>query len=349
MYKVGIIGLGRIAYQLESDPLRGKPCTHVGSWLRQKNIQILAGCDIDANKRKLFLEQFPDAKIYHDYRDMLTEQLDFVSVCAYATDRSAMVINAANAGVKGIWCEKAMACSIAEADLMAEALSRNNAHMIVSYIRRWTPRYQAVKSMLDQQVIGELQTINVHFSGNFLHTGTHAFDLMRYFAGEVESAQAWLNTEDSRPEQSGYRYNGDNCLNDFGGFGILHFHNGVKGSVHGDDKEYFRFEFELLGDKGMIRVGNTQQELWTVSHSDYLTDVQELKRAEFPSLVEVPDWELAATNLIDAVKEEKPVLCGVDDGRNALKIALALHQSHLTGHVPVFIEQVPRDLRVASR
>jgi predicted dehydrogenase len=349
-YRVGIIGLGRIAYQLENDPLRGEFCTHAASWLAHDDVSIVAGCDIDEQRRLEFLQRFPEASVYADYREMLdAESLDFVSVCAYASDRSAMVIDTANSGVKGIWCEKAMACSIDEANAMEAALLKNNTKMIVSYIRRWTPSNQKVKQLVEDGAIGRLQSINVHFSGNFLHTGTHAFDLMRFFAGDVTTAQAWLDTADGRSEQSGYRYGRDGCDFDFGGFGLLNFENGVRGTIHGEDKQFFRFELELLGSEGMIRIGNTQRELWSICEADYCTGLHELKQTNFPAVEAVDDWPLATKNLIRAVSHDEPLLCDVNDGRSAMKVALALHQSHIRNNSEININDVPTDFKVQSR
>jgi len=50
------------------------------------------------------------------------ERLAIVSICAYAPDRYRMVVDAVHAGIRGIWCEKAFATSLDEAEAMVAAL-----------------------------------------------------------------------------------------------------------------------------------------------------------------------------------------------------------------------------------
>ena len=349
-YRVGIIGLGRIAYLMEEDPLRPKPCTHAGAWQAHGQTAVVAACDTSPQRREAFRARFPGARLYADYEEMLArEALDIVSIAAYATERCDMVVAAAEAGVKGIWCEKAMASSLAEARRMSEALSRSGTQMVVSYMRRWDGRCRAVKKLLDEGAIGRLESINLHFSGNMLHTGTHAFDLVRMFAGEAATVQAWLQGEGARPEQSGYRFGGEIIDQDAGGFALIELENGVRVAVHGGDKRYFRFELELLGEEGMIRVGNTQAELWRGEASSNFVGFKELKRQPLEVAPTESAWWLAAADLLQAVATGERVACGVEDGRQALAIGLAMHESHAKAGKAVSIRHVDAALRVASR
>ncbi len=348
--RVGVIGCGRVAWLLENDERRSKPCSHVGGWLKQPGIQLQAACDIDTQRLSDFGEHYGVESRYTDYRAMLAgEQLDYVSIAAYATERADMVCAAAEAGVKGIWCEKAAAVSLAEIERMQAALERHNTRLIVSYMRRWELRYHKVNELIRAGAIGELQTINVHFSGNMLHTGTHAFDLLRLYAGEAVAVQAWLETGEEQNVQSGYRYDARTDFCDFGGDALIHFDSGVTAMIHGRDKDYFRFEFELLGSAGMIRIGNVQTELWTPADATYMSVMQELKRVDFPKFEYGNNWSAAAADLVSAVRQGTSVACGIDDARAALAIGLAMHQSQEQQHAVIDVADVRRDLIVPSR
>ncbi len=351
-YRLGVIGLGRIAYQMETDPLRPTPCTHVGAWLSHDNVELVAGCDTDPQRRAQFQAHYPQARLYDDYSQMLArESLDFCSVTAYATERAEMVVACAQAGVRGIWCEKAMATSLAESERMAQVLAHYGTECVVSYMRRWDGRCQAVQRKLAAGVIGRLESINVHFSGNMLHTGTHAFDLLRMFAGEALSVQAWLQRGGGRAEQSGYRYGGEVIETDVGGFAVIEFERGVRAVIHGNDKRYFRFELELLGDEGMIRLGNTQAECWTAHQSSNFVGFKELKAVPFEEGAGSGGsaWRRASEDLMAAVAKQKRVACGVDDGRAALAIAMAMHESDAAAHRVIKLCEQSRDYRVPSR
>ena len=352
--RLALIGLGRVAWELENDPLRAKPCSHLGAWNALEGVELVAGCDDDEEQRAAFAEHHPQIPLYDDYRELLrAEKIDLVSICAYATERREMVEAASNAGVRGIWCEKAMAASLNEADAMEQTLERNGTAMIVSFMRRWEPTYRQVHELLLEGAIGALESINVHFSGNMLHTGTHAFDVLHDWCGEVETVQAWLDTDEGRGEQSGYRFDEDDerhgGFEDFGGFALIRFRNGIEAAVHGHDKEYFRFEFELLGSDGMIRVGNSQRELWQVTESHRFSGFKELERQPFPDPERGNMWQAAAADLLAAVTRGRRPRCGVREGRHSLAVALAMHHSHSQGNRPVRLDEAPIDLYVPSR
>lgn len=349
-YRLGVIGLGRVALLLEEDPLRAKPCSHLGGWRSLPGVALAAGCDSDPERLALARERLPGVRLYADYREMLArEGLDLLSVCAYATERCAMVEAAAAAGVRGIWCEKAMAASLAEAARMAEALRRHGTVMTVSFMRRWEERYRKVAALLAEGAIGTLQGVTVHFSGNMLHTGTHAFDLLRWWCGEVATVTAWLEHDGSGGGQSGYRFEGERCTRDYGGFALIRFDNGVTAAVHGADKEYFRFELELVGSAGLIRIGNSALELWQSAPSPRFEGFRELARQPFPPLPPGNLWHAAAANLVAAVEGREPPACGVEEGSRSLAIALAMHLSDEQGHRPVRLDEVPAGLTVPSR
>ncbi len=351
-HRAGLIGLGRIACLLEEDPLRPSPCTHFGAWQRHDTVEVVAGCDSDPERREYFRRLCPGARLYHDYREMLErESLDLLSVAAYATERAEMVEAAAAAGVAGIWCEKATATSLAEAEAMEAAVARAGCRVAVSYMRRWDGRCRAARDLLRQGAIGRLESVTLHFSGNLLHTGTHAFDLLRMVTGEeVTGVRGWLEGGDGRARQSGYRFGGETIAGDVGGFALLELESGARALVHGHDKGYFRFELELLGSEGMIRLGNTQAELWRGRPSSNFTGFDELHPEPLvPVAVGPTAWAALAGELVECVERGGEPACTLADGRAALAVALAIHQSDARGHETVAPEEVSHEWRVASR
>lgn len=108
--KAAIIGCGRVAWMLEDDPLDTKPCTHMGAYrsFDAGVVEVIAASDTDNERLEAFGGRFGVKGLYKDYREMLEEASpDIVSICAWATDRHRMALDAMDAGVKGIWCEKA--------------------------------------------------------------------------------------------------------------------------------------------------------------------------------------------------------------------------------------------------
>lgn len=351
--KLGIIGLGRIAWLLERDPLRAKPATHLGNWHRVRGANLVAACDTDPQRRESFHAAYPKVRLYEDFTSMMAaEPLDLLSVCAYADSRKDMVLAACKAGVKGIWCEKAMSTTLHEALQVERCVKRHGVQMAVHYTRRWSPAYQWVAHAIRQEKFGRTESVNVHFPSNFMHTGTHAFDVLRMWCGEAETVQGWLDPGSEKVQDSGYQFDAPQLehdpQNDLGGFGVIQFKNGIRATVQGSAKKYFRFEFEVLTERAMIRLGNTQQELWEVRDSPRYEGFRELTQVEFPKLkrghiAPVP------RNLIRAVQGKEEVLCNATDGRKAVEIAIALHQSHAQDHREVRIRDVQKNLAVRNR
>lgn len=346
--RVAVIGLGRVALQLEDDPLRSKPCTHIGAWTAS-NASIIAGCDIEQSKCDNFRDRVPTAQTYSDYREMLSvEKPDFVSICAYATERKEMITTCIEYGVKGIWSEKAVATSLGESHEIELALKNGDAKLIVTYLRRWMPRYIQAKKLIANREIGTAQSITVHFSGNMIHTGTHAFDILRMMFGEVKSVQAWLTTP-SQLSGDGHGRQVIQQSDDVGGYATLHFENGVIAAIHAHERAYFRFEIEVLGSHGMMRIGNTQEEIWRVTDSSHYSGFSEIEMHDFPSFHYKNPWVEACRNLQAAVDGIETPTCSVIDARLALKIAIAMHISNNEGNRIVDMKESFPSISVPSR
>ena len=349
-----MIGLGRVAWLLEKDPLRGKPATHWGAWQQIKGVRLTAVCDKDPQRLEAFQAAFPKVKGYLRYEDMLAhERLDLLSIAAYADTRCEMVLAACKAGIRGIWCEKAMATTLQEAQRVERAVRRHGVHLAMSYPRRWGGTYQWVAKALKSGELGKLESINVQFPSNFIHTGTHAFDVLRMLGGEVQSVQGWLEAGSQRIKDSGYqfetKFDEAKPQNDLGGFGVLWFKSGARATLQASRKSYFRFEFEVLTDQAMVRIGNTQREIHKVGESPNFAGFRELLAQPFPAVEERNVFMAIAQNLVDALDKGAPVACNATDGRKALEIGIALHQSHALGNLPVKISEVSRGLKVQNR
>ncbi len=97
-------------------------------------------------------------QLYTDYREMLAkEQLDLVCVAPrYVDCHAEMVIAAAEAGVKGIFCEKPLARTLAEADAMLATCAKSRTRLAVAH-RRANPYEWHGKKLVDEGHIGKVQ------------------------------------------------------------------------------------------------------------------------------------------------------------------------------------------------
>lgn len=330
---------------LEDDPLDIKPCTHMGAYAEFADrgiVEVVAASDIDPERLLAFRKRFGTTSVYLDFREMLDEERpEIVSVCAYATERFEMVMASIEAGVKGIWCEKAFATNIDEGRRMIEACKASGTTLIVSHMRRWSEDYKKAKWIIENNGIGRLQSIVSHFSGSLIHTGTHAFDVLSWFGGDVEWVEGWL--EGGRGELPW------ETAEDLGGHAVIQFKNGAYATVHAEAKGYFFFEFDIIGSHGRIRIGNNDLlEYYTPKDSLHYTGLKELYQDPFPAFANKNIWTEALGNLIECMEGGKTNMNGPEEGLISLEIALAIHESARTGK-KVSLPLEGNNMKVRSR
>ena len=199
-----IIGCGRMAGTIDDEvagyPPMVPPYSHAATYAAVGGIAIVALADVDPGRLASFGERWQVApeRRYTDHRELLArERVDLVSVTTPATSQSALVVDTTTRGVRGIWCEKAMACSLAECDAMVEAVERHGAKFNLGTTRRWHPAVFALRELLAAGELGRLQAVVAFGGGALLHSGSHTCDLLLRLAGDpaVEWVQGVVEDE----------------------------------------------------------------------------------------------------------------------------------------------------------
>jgi Oxidoreductase family, NAD-binding Rossmann fold len=197
-YRAAIIGTGRIGSLLERDTLRAKPSTHAGAYAAHPRVELVAGAEVDAGRLAEFGADWgiPSDHLYSDYRELLVrERPDLVSICAYAPDRVEMARAAIEAGARGLWLEKAVAGSMAEAASLRALAEGAGVAIVVNHTRRADPAWRRVAETVASAELGYLESVHCLFSGHFLHTGTHAWDLLDEWCGPWVSVRCWAEAQ----------------------------------------------------------------------------------------------------------------------------------------------------------
>ena len=326
------------------------------------NVQVVAIADPDPDGRQQAAKETGADHLYADYREMLeAEDLDLVNVCPRQPDcHEEMVVAAAESGVKGIICEKPFARTLAEADRMIEACERNGVKLAVNH-RRARSYERHTKTLLEQGAIGQLQVMRGygtqdHRSGaqDLIVLGTHCLDEFLYFAGsDVAWAQGHV-TQDGREVTLEDVREGDEEVGLLAGNGVsayYAFKNGVVAHFEsmpgrkpqGDGPAPFRVE--LTGTEGTIVVGASLSRyrygLWAPWRTDgeweqIVFDDAEQTLDDGFKLSANSSVALVQTNareLIAAIEEDREVVnvSAGRDGRAALEMIMAVHESHRLG------------------
>ena len=328
-YRVGIIGCGGIGDR------------HASGLAGLTNVELVAGCDMTQNAlerfKKQWSETWPDIALYTDYREMLArENLDIVTVATPDDKHVGPVVDAANSGVKGIFCEKPMATSLADADRMLEAVQRNNTIMSIDHTRRWMPLWRHVK----EQVIGGGEIGEVLYivgmlggpRGMLFRNGTHMIDAICYIAG---SGPDWVFAELEEGYEDYSEYRGD------GGYdpklepsasGYIHFRNGVRGFYTGTSKKTPppNWRFEIVGTTGYILI----------------TDKAVLCKDGAEEPINPPKWEVdgisaGVQELVKLVDQGGEPVSSAKDAHNVVEVIFGFLESQRQGNIRIPVP-VPR-------
>jgi predicted dehydrogenase len=359
-YRAAIVGCGRKGSTIDdTKPYLVNyvylPAAHAAACRQLQNVQLVAAASRTTESLHAFGERWGVRALYTDYREMLErEKPDLVSVTTHAPLHAAVTIAAAETGVKGVLCEKAIACSLLEADAMIAACARSGTKLAVGYPRRWHPTFQRAKMALDSGVIGSLRSVYGGISGGLLHNGTHLFDVLRFLAGEV----AWVAGRLIRSKGTVPYPNNGRYPDDVEGRGWLAFHSGVTGFI--DGASGLGLTVRLTGDSGHLLIDpvedgfevttyETQERPdavpWYAHHAPFIKRTTHCPN-EPPTRGTVTEM---IGDLITWIEGGPPVRCTGEDGRAALEIALALHASDRSGGAPVQLPLEDRALRVESR
>ena len=124
-YRAAIIGAGRMGGLLEDEQPPNtfrKPHGHFAAYSAVDETEVVAVAGRRPGRLKLFTERFGMTNTYLDYREMIEkEKPEIVSVTTQSRYRAEAILFAVEHGVRGIYAEKALCASLAEADAIAAA------------------------------------------------------------------------------------------------------------------------------------------------------------------------------------------------------------------------------------
>ena len=259
-------------------------CTGVGRLHAQGTVgvegaELVAGCDLVPEVLEEFKKacEGADPALYTDYREMLErEQPDVVTVATSDHRHAELVIDAAGAGARGVFCEKPMATSLADADRMLAACEANGTVLSVDHTRRFTPLWKHLKQEVVQGgAIGELQYVVGVLSGQraaLFRNGTHVIDALCYLA---DGRPQWVFAELEKGYEDYMEYRGDgghDLAMEPAASGYIHFENDVRAFYTSTSKKTAgpKFRFEIVGSEGIVKV----EDKATLCTSDGLRDIE---------------------------------------------------------------------------
>jgi len=254
-----------------------------------------------------------------------------VVIAAPARFHAGLVVAAAEAG-KGVFCEKPMALTLADADRAIAAARAAGVVLQVGFNRRFAPDWAAARALLEDGRLGTprlLRSVTRDPGGFdpsrvppdtiFNETLIHDFDTLRFLNPGAEAVEVYA-TADALVEP-GWR---DRGLLDTAVV-VVRFDNGAVGVAEACFEAAYGYDVrgEVLGSGGMATMGDGRRT--GMVFSDATGRTVETVRSDQELLASAYVAELAA--FADAVRGATPAPVGGEDARAALVIALAAARS----------------------
>ena len=150
--RIGFIGCGWIAE------------SHIKSFKKQPDVEIVAGCDLVPGKAKAFFEKFEVAGVktdYKDHKEMLDDeslQLDAVTICTYNRQHAAPAIYALEKGMH-VLLEKPFTVTLDEAVEVCRAEKKSGKILSIGFQPRLDENMKMIKKIVQSGALGEVYYI----------------------------------------------------------------------------------------------------------------------------------------------------------------------------------------------
>ncbi|HKS96083.1 MAG TPA: Gfo/Idh/MocA family oxidoreductase [Terriglobia bacterium] len=320
-YRAGIVGCGRIGCAFDDDPRRGYVSTHAGAYQRTPGVELVALCDLDREKVERYGEKFRVANRYTQLERMLDEAcLDVLSVCTWSPTHPEIVRKAARHGVKAIFCEKPIADSLPEADEMIRECADHDVVLMIDHQRRFDPFHEQLAAWIRRGGLGRVQQVTCYYTAGAANTGSHLFDLLRFYLGDA----VWVEGRGSRNASS------NPADPNFDGW--IGFADGSVAALQACEvAAYLIFEIDLLGTKGRLRITTSglTAEFEEARESERFAGYRELYAAPLPVTSGGSSEAMlhGIAHLLKCLETGEPPISSGEDGRAALEILCGLQQS----------------------
>lgn len=335
MLKVGVVGTGNIFKQ-----------AHLPGWLSRKDVEIIALCDAFRDSAVAVAKDFPDAKVYDDYNELLDNQaIDIVGISTPNIFHSEIAIAALRKG-KHVFCEKPDAINPLEAQKMADAAAESGKLLMTMRNNRFSAEAQFMKRLMDKGELGELYmgrcgwirrrgipgrggwftTKELSGGGPLIDLGVHMIDMAMYLGGSLKpvtvSGSTYRKFAD-QPDASGQIPSGTFDVEDLAA-GFIRFDNGASLQIEFSWASNIAVEQKFLewrGTKGGFSLINDKLNIFTEKEGALIDEQPSFAAAKIPQHTANIQHFIACV-----LGKEQPIITP-EQGVDMIKILSAIYES----------------------
>ena len=324
-------------------------------WLKVPETQIVAVADADAAGLAKALKKLNVTEGFADYREMLAKaKPEIVVIGPRQIDQHRdMLLAAIDSGARGIYIEKPICRTPAEADEVVAAADKKKVKIAIAHRNRYHPAVPVVEKLVKDGGIGKLLEIRCRGKedtrGGSLDMwvlGSHLFNLAMVFGGAPRSCSAAV-LQDGKPVTKADLKDGSEGVGPLAGNEVharFEMERGVPvffDSIANAGDKAAGFGLQLIGTKGLVDfridtqpvahfvAGNPFQptkepRTWTpissagVGQPEPIADIKE----------QTGQHLIPAKDLIAAMRDDRQPLCSAADGRKIVEMICAVFESH---------------------
>lgn len=326
MLKIGIIGCGKIAQ-----------VRHIPEYMDNENCQILGFFDRTYSRAEEMVEKYGGIA-YKTYEELLdNKEIDAVSVCVANHIHAEVTIAALRKG-KHVLCEKPMATTLEDCEVMVNTAANMGKKLLIGHNQLLTPAHRRAKKLIDSGLIGGILTFKTTFGhggpetwsinsgpetwffdknaavmGAMADLGVHKTDLIQFLTEQkIVETTTRLTTLDKKDSQGNFIGVDDNA------FCIYKMESGIVGTMTASWTYYGPEDNSTIiyGTKGIMRIYDNLKYSITVelrSGEKVYYDIEGIQTNEnqtksgvidlfIESIIEDKETELAGKNALSSMR-----------------------------------------------
>lgn len=340
-YRVGILGLGRMGSTICDEVVGYKafklPYSIAGACAESPRLELACGADLLPEKRDAFRERWGCEALYADFLEMIEkERPDMIAICTKGENHAELAVACADTGVPMMYLEKAMSCSMVEADAVRDAIGRNGTVFNTGVLRRFSDHYQRIRGMIVEGVIGEPRAVIQKSGGSLLHSNIHAVDFAMYMLGEPKAKRVWGELP-GNPEFVENRLSDDPAA-----VYRVEFENGLQAW----QVPWGNYDVDIVGTAGQICTMNNGMDCVIRRPEDPPLKWGRFVPEVLPVTVEKSATVICLEDLVEAYETGRPSLNNIEIAHHSTEICFASAESHRLGGQWVDLPLQNRELYV---
>ena len=309
---VGIVGLGKMGH-IRADAIREHP-----------KLDLFAVCDVIESKSN----DFPECELFHDYNDLLKQDIAAVFVCTPNRYIPEIAVAALEKGIH-VFCEKPPGRNLDDVIMMQEAEKANpGIKLKFGFNHRYHEAVQEAKSIVDSGRLGRIMWIRgiygkgggsfndkdwrskleISGGGILIDQGIHILDLVRMFCEDFTDIHSFITRSYWQVEVE------DNA------FIVMKNTSGQIAMIHSSATQWqHRFLMEIYLEKGYLTIDGIlsstrtyEPETLKIARCLYDHDGYPLPNPQETLTLcdEDKSWYLEVDEFVRCILEDKPVDIG---------------------------------------